>query len=103
MIVIHLFAQRVTGVTNIKPIMRSECVIVAMLFIVKSVMKWISAKIVERSCAEGVELFAVVNFVGVVFVKIVPQLVDGECLMFFDPVLVACASLRVIRAGFAFF
>jgi len=62
--------------------MRSEYVIAVMPFIAKNVMKWISVRIVERLSVEGVEPFVVVNFVDVVFVRIVRLLVDGECFKF---------------------
>mmetsp|Transcript_13590 Transcript_13590/g.19792 ORF Transcript_13590/g.19792 Transcript_13590/m.19792 type:complete len:102 (+) Transcript_13590:980-1285(+) len=82
MIVIHLFVVRVTGVMNIRPIMKSEYVIDAMPFIVRVVMKWISVRIVERLCVEDVELFAVVNSVDAVCARIVLLLVDDAVLCF---------------------
>ena len=43
-----LFVPIVTGVMNIKRIMKFECAIDAMPFIVDIVMKWINAMIVEK-------------------------------------------------------
>lgn len=50
MIVTPLFATRVTGVMNFKPIMKSGCVIDVIRFIVELVMKWISVRIVQKLC-----------------------------------------------------
>lgn len=43
-----IFVQDVTGVMNIKPIMKSECAIDVMPFTVEIAMKWINVMIVVK-------------------------------------------------------
>jgi hypothetical protein len=78
MSVIRLFVRHVIGVMNIKPIMRFGFVIDVMRFIVRTAMKWINVRIVGKWYVRDVGHCAVVNFVDVVYVKIVRQLVGGE-------------------------
>jgi hypothetical protein len=52
----HIFVKPVIGVTNFKLIMKSECAIDAMPFIVERAMKWISAMIVEKLSVRLVRL-----------------------------------------------
>mmetsp|Transcript_995 Transcript_995/g.1771 ORF Transcript_995/g.1771 Transcript_995/m.1771 type:complete len:80 (-) Transcript_995:3323-3562(-) len=77
MSVIRLFVHRAIGVMNTRPIMRLEFVIDVMHFIVRIVMKWINVRIVGKWFVRDVGHCVVVNFVDVVYVKIVQQLVGG--------------------------
>ena len=74
----RLYVQRVTGVMNIKRIMKLECVIDVMPFIVETVMKWINVMIVEKWCVPLVVRYSVASFVEVDYAKNVPQHVEGE-------------------------
>jgi hypothetical protein len=80
MIVTRLFALHVTGVMNIKQIMKLGFAIDVMPFIVRVVMRWINVKIVERLFVVAAVRYVVVSSVDVVYVKTVLQLVEGTLL-----------------------
>jgi len=86
MIAVHLYVLHVTGVMNIKQITKFESAIGVMLFIAKLVMRWTNVRTAAKLFAQDAVLFAAVNFVDVVSVKIAPLHVE-DVASFFVPVM----------------
>jgi hypothetical protein len=75
--VMRTFVENVIGVTNFKPITKSESAIDATDFIVEIVTKWTNAMIATKSFADRVARCYRVNFVEEDCAKNAPLPVDG--------------------------
>jgi hypothetical protein len=85
-----IFAIRVTGATNFKPIMRFGSVIAAMLSTAVVAMRWISVTIVPKSFVPPAAPCFRASFAVEAFVKNVPQRADGTYYYYYC--LYWCAS-----------